>query len=316
VVEPGHGELTPPATCPSCGAVTESDGDFLFCSNQGDCPDAQVGLLEHFVSVVDCQGFGPKLLRRLYDLGHLRDPADFYTLTGEQLLEAERMGKVLARKLLGSVAERRRLDLATFLRSLAIEELGKHVAAILAGYGSLDRVRALTEEELTQVPTIGETIAHAVVRGLGERAALIDKLLRQVTIAAGDAGAGANAGANAGAAGDAGAATLTPRGLLAGKSFIFTGKLTSMERRQAQQRVLAAGGRAPSSVTGDLDYLVVGGGGDERESSKRKAADKLRAKGAKLRIITEAEFVAMLDEAATPPSASTSSSTSSTADTP
>jgi NAD-dependent DNA ligase len=84
-----------------------------------------------------------------------------------------------------------------------------------------------------------------------------------------------------------------------GRSFVFTGKLTSGDRKSAQREVLARGGLAPSDVTRELDYLVVGdegspllGGG--AKSSKQQKAEKLIAAGSTLRILTEGEFRALL----------------------
>jgi len=89
---------------------------------------------------------------------------------------------------------------------------------------------------------------------------------------------------------------------LFGKSVVFTGTMALMDRKTAQKKVQGLGGKTPSSVTADLDYLVIGdegsallGGGEK--STKHKAAEKLQQKGAAVQIISETAFVAMLGDA-------------------
>jgi DNA ligase (NAD+) len=193
------------------------------------------------------------------------------------------MGEKLASKLVDSVQSKRNLPAEVFLRALAIDELGKHVSAILAReYGDIERIRAVTVEEFSQIHTIGEIIARKVVQGLEQRAALIDALLAEVTLVwpgpelAGDTG-----------------------GKLEGKSFMFTGAMASMKRGPAQKLVTEHGGKAASSVSGTLDFLVLGDKDMPRylegwRSSKLKKAEKLMEKGAALQIISESQFLEMV----------------------
>jgi DNA ligase (NAD+) len=271
VVEPGKGTVEVPTACPSCGAPTRLEDDVLLCTNSKACVQSKIGELAHFVKTVGIDGFGEKLIARLYEEGIVTDASEFYELTAEELLGIERMGETLAAKLLANVASKRELPLADFLQSLGIRELGKHVARILAGFGALDRVQALTEEELAAVHTIGEVIAHEVVAGLRAKRRLIDKLTRHVKVLA--------------------EAPRRASGPLAGQSFLFTGKLLAMERADAQKLVEERGGIAAQSVTKDLDYLVIGDGGGA--GSKLAKAKKLAAAGGKVKIIEEKEFVKM-----------------------
>ena len=96
------------------------------------------------------------LLEQSYDAGVLRSFADFYRIQADQLLKLERAGEKLAKKLLGEVEKKRSLDLATFLRALGINELGKNVSEILATrYQTLERVRAASVAELAAEHSIG-----------------------------------------------------------------------------------------------------------------------------------------------------------------
>jgi DNA ligase (NAD+) len=270
VVERGRGAIEIPKRCPSCGSPTKMVDDVLYCTNPKSCLRSKIGELAHFVKVVGIDGFGDKLLAQLYDSGVVTDPAELYELTMDELLGMERMGDVLASKLLSNIEGRKRIPLSLFLQSLGIRELGKHAAKILAGFGSLDRVMALGEDELAKIPTIGSIIAHEVVDGLRVKRPLIQKLLKHVRVE----------GAPAKAA---------KKGPLGGKSFLFTGKLLSMERSEAQELVEDKGGEAAQSVSKDLDYLVVGDGGGA--GSKLPKAKALQAKGGKVKIVSEKEFL-------------------------
>lgn len=269
-----------PESCPSCGGPVIQEGDFLYCKDPTSCRAARIGAVAHYCTVLDIQGFGDKLLAQAYDEGLLRSPVDLYTLGVEALTRLERVGKKLAGNLVAQVDDHRQVELAAFLRALGIEELGKHVSAILAEqFGTLERVRKVTVEELAAIHTIGPIIAEKVVAGLAERAELIDRLLDHVKVLRAD---------EAPAVGEAGP--------LAGKSFVFTGKLLAFDRKQGQKKVQALGGETPSGVTKQLSFLVVGDGAEARESSKLKTAKKYVAEGAPLQIIGEKAFLAMIGE--------------------
>lgn len=273
VVEAGHGVVEIPAACPSCGSPVQRERDFLYCTAPGTCKGVILGQLAHYAAVTDLLGFGESLLDHAYSAGLLRDPADFYALEAPALEGLERSGKKLAQKLIGEIAKTRTLELATFLRALGITDLGKSVAQLLAErYRELPAVLAATEEELAATHGIGEVIARNVVQGLRDKRPLIDRLLAHVTLLAPPAPVAG--------------------GALAGKSFVFTGKLVAFSRDEAETLARSLGGAVHSGVTRTLDYLVVGAG-KGAPSTKQKAADKLIAAGAALRILTEDEFLAL-----------------------
>ncbi|HSA59550.1 MAG TPA: NAD-dependent DNA ligase LigA [bacterium] len=272
VAEAGHGRLfKAPEKCPSCGEPTEVRDDFLYCTNKHGCRAAKMQELEHFIKVIEVDGFGEKLIEKLYDNGFVLDPADFYTLKKEDLLELERMGEVLATKLIGNVQDKRELTLDVFLRSLGIRELAKHASKLLArNYGTLEKLQEVSEEELSAIHTIGPIIAKEVVEGLKKKKPLINKLLKHVRV------------------GLRSIAPLQKTGPLSGKKFLFTGSLIAMERGEAEKLVEAKGGEIASGVTQDLDYLVVGDGGGA--GSKLDKAKKLQTKGGKVAILSETNW--------------------------
>ena len=276
----GTEKIALPQSCPSCGGPVRRDRDILYCVNPDQCRLATIGALAHFCKVVDIQGFGEKLLTQAHDQGLLESLVDLYTLGSEDLLGLERVGQILADKLVADVQAHRRMELQVFLRALGIDELGPHVSAILQErFGTMARVRQVTVEELAQIHTIGETIARKVVDGLVQQAELVDGLLEHISI---EEPRQQEAGDDAGP--------------LAGQSFLFTGKMLHLDRKAAQQRVKAAGGAAPGGVTRTLTYLVVGDGAGDRKSSKLKKAEKYVADGAEIRIISESDFLLMAPE--------------------
>ncbi len=272
VVESAGKVVDVPKKCPSCGAATELKDDFLYCTNPKSCIASKIAELEHFIKEIGCDGFGEKLIAKLYENGFVTDPAEFYTLTKDDLLQLERMGDVLATKLISNINEKRELTLEAFLRSLGIREVGRHVSKILGEYGDIKKVMALTEDELSAIHTIGPVIAREVVEGLKEKRALIEKLLKQVRI-------------------EKVKAKVKVEGVFAGKKVLFTGALLAMERKAAQELVEKAGGEAADGVSRELDYLVVGGGGGA--GSKLAKVEKIIADGGKTKIITEKEFLKM-----------------------
>jgi len=277
VAEAGQGHLfEAPKACPSCGEPTEVRDDFLYCSNKHSCRSAKMQELEHFMKTIECDGFGEKLIEKLYDNGFVQDPADFYALKKEDLLELERMGEILATKLIGNIQAKRDMPLDVFLRSLGIRELAKHASKLLAqNYGNLKKLQEVSEEELSAIHTIGPVIAREVVEGLKKKKSLIEKLLKHVRIV----------GATRRVALTGAGAETAP---LHGKKFLFTGALLAMERGEAEKLVIDAGGEIASSVTKDLDYLVVGDGGGA--GSKLDKAKKLQEKGGKVEILSEASW--------------------------
>ena len=268
-----------PGRCPSCGSLTVLEGDFLYCSNRDTCRDAILGELEHFVKIVEIEGFGRKILEQLFETKLVQEAADLFALTVEQILPLERMGETLARKLVEQIRARRRLPLAVFLRALGIDELGRHVAEILANdYGDLKKIQQLTVDDLQTIHTIGPSIAQSVVEGLRQNRERIRRLLKQITIAYGKR---------------------PVAGPLRGKSVVFTGKMATLERKAAQEQIRALGGTTPSQVTKELSYLVVGDEGSAlfaggEKGNKLTAAERHNKRGAKIVIMSERDFLKMV----------------------
>ena len=298
VTTPGGDPISIPDRCPSCGGPTVVKRNehtrggkvvrviqVLACASPSACPAAVRGTLEHFARIVDIDGFGPKMVDKLMEAGLLANVADLYRLEAKDLVRLESVGDVLANKLAGSVRARRELGLATFLAGLGIDGLGLVTAERLAEhFGNLDRILALTTEDLASLDGFQETLARTIVEGLGAQLPVVDALRGVVTILD-HPGLGQE---------------IDPSDPIAGRSFVFTGAMATLDRKSAQARVRERGGKTPSSVTRDLDYLVVGDKGSAllgagAMSTKHRTAHKNVEGGAPIRIVTETEFLALLD---------------------
>ena len=269
-------EIPFPKKCPSCSYPTEVREDFLHCTNLKGCRKTKLGELKHFVDVLEIDGFGEKILEQLYDAGYVEEVYDFYTLTADDLLSLERMGDVLATKLVGNIQSRKKIPLSLLLRSLGISELGKHVSQVLVkNYRNLAGIRKIKEENLARIHTIGAIIAKKVVAGLKEKKPTINKLLKHISVEEKSA---------------------ARKGKLSGKSFLFTGKMAAMSRGDAEKEVVVAGGEISLSVNRDLDFLVIGSEGYKNRDKGNKwlKAEALMQKGAELKIISEEEFLKMI----------------------
>lgn len=284
VTEPGETPVEIPMQCPSCGADTRREEDFLVADHAPDCLISAIKRLEHFASVTDMQGVGPKLLAQLFDADLVQEPADLYLLEPESIAGLDRMGTKSAENAVQAVRARKKLKLSTFLTSLGIQDLGRHVSrTVAAHYRSLEKIREASPEELTEIDGIGEVIAEHVVLGLKEHAASIDRMLDHVTLEIPDA-----------------EELPDEEDPLFSKSFVFTGAMENLVRKDAQARVRELGGETPSGVSSKLSYLVLGNGDMDRfkdgwRSSKLKKAEQYMADGADLKIISESEFLAMVD---------------------
>ena len=285
VLDVGDEPVVTPPSCPSCGGVTFRQEDILQAEHTPSCSATRLGVLQHFVNVIEAKGFGPKLLQQLIDDGMVADAADLFALTVEKLMSLERVGQRLAEKLVRQLDARREIRLDTFLSALGIDELGPVVARTLAGvFPTLDALRAATAEDIAAIHGLGDVIARNVVTGLADRAESTDALLAHVKVSAASQAPGPVEG-----------------GPLVGKSFLFTGTLEKMKRKEAQERVRALGGETPSSVVKTLTHLVLGEGDLARfqggwRSSKLKKAEKLNAGDATIEIIGEAAFFDLIGE--------------------
>jgi len=257
-----------PKKCPECGTdlVREPGESATRCTNP-TCPAQVLEHLRHFVGSLDIEGFGYATLQQLIDRKLVKDPADLYHLTKEQLLSLEGFADKSAQNLLDRIEASKSTTFLRFLSALGINHVGWTMAGLLADhFGAIERLQAASVDDLRAVGGVGPIVAEEVHEYLQrpESRRLIKRLL------------------------DAGIIIKPPErveGPLSGKTFVLTGTLSSLARGQAEERIKSLGGTVGSSVTKKTDYLVVGAD----PGSKLEKAQRL-----KVPILDEAGFLALL----------------------
>ena len=236
-------EIPFPCVCEVCGTKLIDEGSRLYCPNK-ECSKRVLHQLLKFQDVVDIRDLGTTLITDLFKDGRLKSISDIYSLSQEDLvpyflneesMEAEKKS-LGAQKVYNSIQSHRNMKLATFVAGFDIEGIAESSAEKLvnAGFNTLEKLLAASEEQIAQVSGFAEIMAHAVVEGLAENAEEMKSLITSGTIILEAEG----------------------QGSLSGKSFCFTGELHSMKRADAEALVKKNGGSIKSSVTKDLSYLV------------------------------------------------------------
>ncbi|HZS02141.1 MAG TPA: NAD-dependent DNA ligase LigA [Chloroflexota bacterium] len=264
-----------PTHCPRCGAaIVKPPGEAMaYCTGGVECPAQLFESLKHFASrpAMEIDGLGEKLAVALIQSGLVKDVADVYYLTKEQLVGLDRLADKSAENLLRSIEVSKGRPLERVLFALGIRHVGAQTAALLVGaFPSMDALAAASEAEINAVEGIGPKIAASVRAWFDEprNRTVLEKLRR--------AGLQFTAAAHPAAAGD------LP---LAGQSFVITGRLERLTRLQAEARIKELGGTVGDSVSRKTTYLVVG----EEPGSKLAKAQKLGTT-----ILDEAAFEALL----------------------
>ena len=267
-------EVEFPHTCEVCGTALVDEGSRLFCPNK-ECSKRVLHQLLKFQQVADIRDLGETLITSLFKDGRLKSVSDIYSLQVEDLvpyflneesMEADKKS-LGAQKVYNSIQSHRRMRLASFIGAFDIEGIGETSAEklISAGFDSLEKLLAASEDQIASVYGFAEILAHIIVEGLAENAAEMRQLVESGTIELEQNGAG----------------------LLAGKSFCFTGELVTMKRADAEALVKKNGGSIKSSVTKDLSYLVTND--TTSGSSKNVKAAKLG-----IPVIDEKQFLELL----------------------
>ncbi len=248
----------PPKRCPFCDTPTVKVEGSIYtkCPNRL-CPERIWQLLKHFVSrgAMDIDGLGEKQVDQLQKRGLVETAADFYRLNEEQLVELDGYGEISARKLLESIEASKQRPFARVLFALGIEEVGEVTGRNLAqSFRSVDALLAADEEQIEQVPGVGQKMAVLIRAQLhDERMLALIEDLRGQGLRFEEEG------------------PMPSEGPLAGKTLVLTGSMPEWSREQATERISAAGGRVTGSVSKKTDYLVAG----ESPGSKLEKAQRL-----------------------------------------
>jgi DNA ligase (NAD+) len=263
----GHRLFHMPEKCPVCGGhVVRVEGEADHRCVNANCPAKLRETILHFASrgVMNIDGMGEALVNQLTDRGLVKNVADIYKITKDDLLSLERMGDKSAQNVLDEIAASKKLPLERVIYGLGIRFVGERTAQFLAEhFGSMDALMKASEEELQDVNEVGPRIAKSIAEFFQE------PKNRELVKRLGDAG-------------------LTFEGKkkehgtkLAGKTFVLTGTLAHFTRDEAKKMIEDAGGRVSGSVSKKTDYVIAG-------SDAGSKLDKAKELG--VSVIDEAEM--------------------------
>lgn len=262
-----------PENCPECGWKVERQGSeaAIRCTNH-HCPALGREGLIHFVSrdAMNIEGCGPSVVNQLLDNGLIKDAADLYNLTKDDLVALERMGEKSADNLLRAIEASKANELDRLLFALGIRHVGAKVARILAAeFGNIKNLLAAEPQQLAAIRDIGDKIAESVVTWLSVPANI--DLLQRLE--------------QAGLKMDFTVQAASESNPFYGKTLVFTGTLPSLGRAEAQTMAQDAGAKVSGSVSKKTDYVIAGA----EAGSKLEKAEKLG-----VTVIDEAEFLRLL----------------------
>jgi DNA ligase (NAD+) len=245
-----------PKNCPVCGCpLYKEPAEAVWRCVNYDCPALAWGRIVHFASknAFDIEGMGEKNVEALLESGLIKDAADMFTLTFEQVRSLDRFADISARKLVEAIQGRKQVSFDRFIYGLGIRHVGQQTAFDLADhFGSLDTFRSASLADLQSVAGIGAVVAQSVYDWLNSERH--QQFLQKLA--------------------DAGVQPQTVQhvqGPLTGKSFVITGTLSAFSREAGGEQITALGGKLQNTVTKDTDYLVIG---DDPGGSKVKQAEK------------------------------------------
>ncbi|MGM0438970.1 MAG: NAD-dependent DNA ligase LigA [Patescibacteria group bacterium] len=259
-------EFVFPNKCPVCGSeLVQPEGEVVKRCPSDDCTAKNREYLKYFVSksAFDIDGLGEKVIEQLMEESLISSPADLFLLEEGDLLPLERFAEKSADNLIKSIEESKEITLSRFIYSLGIKQVGERTAIDLADeFKSLENLQKASKEDLLEINDIGPVVAEEIKKWFSKKDNI--KLIEDLK--------------------EAGIKIKKPEeksNQLAEKTFVFTGSLDSLTRKEAKERVLSLGGKPTSSVSSNTDYLVVG----ENPGSKLKEAKEKNVK-----ILNEEEF--------------------------
>ena len=263
--------------CPECGsALTRIEGEANhYCPNFYGCPPQIIGRIQHFISrkAMDIEGLGGETVALLFNNGLVKDYADLYSLTVEQILPLERMAQKSAENLVNGVQKSKEIPFERVLYAIGIRYVGETVAKKLAKhYKNINAIKNASIMDLIMVDEIGEKIAQSVIEFFEnqENVAILERLKQfgvQLELIE----------------------KFNPNATskLEGKTFVVSGVFELFSRDDLKKAIEDNGGKVGSSISTKTDFVIAG---ENMGPAKLEKANQL-----KIAIISENDFQAMLN---------------------
>jgi DNA ligase (NAD+) len=263
-----------PENCPSCGSkVIREEGEAAMRCTNTDCPAQLLRHLIHFVSrdAMDIDGLGPALLEQLLNAGLIKTFTDLYQLKAADIATLDRMGEKSADNLIGAIDKSKDARINRLVYALGIRHIGEKAAKLLCEHFlSIEKLFEASEEEIAAIDGFGAIMAQSVydyfhLEGTKHLICELKELGVKMT-------------------------PLQPKakeGRFIGKTFVLTGTLPTMSRKEASALIEKNGGKTSSSVSKKTDYVLAG----EDAGSKLTKAQSLG-----VTVISEEELLNMIEE--------------------
>jgi DNA ligase (NAD+) len=274
--DPSSTPLEYVSNCPECNTPLQRvEGEAVhYCPNKLGCPPQITGRIEHFIhrKAMDIDSLGERTIYQLFERGLVKNPADLYSLTYDDILSLEGFKDLSTKNVLTGIEASKHAPFQNILFALGIRYVGKTVAEKLAShFKNIDSLSKATYEELIAVPEIGDRIAQSVVDYFSNPANLeeINRLKE--------------AGLNFESTQEE---IQLESSVLDGKSFVISGVFENYSRDELKEKIKRNGGKVLSAISGNLDYLIAG---DKMGPAKREKAERLG-----IAILSEQEFEKLL----------------------
>jgi DNA ligase (NAD+) len=263
--------------CPECQTpLVRAEGEAKHvCPNDTGCPPQIIGRIQHYISrkAMDIEGLGGETVALLVKEGLIKNYADLYSLTKEQVMPLERMAEKSADNLISGIEKSKTIPFERVLFALGIRFVGETVAKKLAKhYKSIDAIREATFEDLIQVDEIGDRIAESVIEFFNTPA--LNELINRLK----DYGVSLEISAEK---------LEGQTDKLAGNTFVVSGVFEKVSRTELKKLIEDNGGKLSSSISAKTSYVVAG---DKMGPSKKEKAESLNVP-----LISEDDFLNMLE---------------------
>ena len=270
-------QYTFPSECPECGAnLVRVEGEAAWrCPNEAGCPPQIKGKMEHFVSrkAMNIDGLGSETIDLLYSQGLLKNIADIYALTQDDIAKQERLGEKSAQNMLAGIETSKQVPWARVLFALGIRMVGETTAKKIAKrFPSIDQLQWATEEQLTSIDDVGEQIAKNVIAYFNDLGNLeIINRLREAGVQMESTEEEQTQQSN----------------ILEGKSIVVSGVFAKYSRDEYKTMIETNGGKNVGSVSKKTSFILAG---ENMGPEKRKKAESLG-----IEILTEEEFLELIN---------------------